>query len=847
MQHYSRLLMSLVFAGSTLSFCQDTPVTQAGTDKQSAATVSVAPQAGSPDQPTNLTPEMEQELRKQMHEYLQHLLDKIDEILRKADSGVLEQAFQLATSGQVKTLINKDVALKHVFDLRGFIDYLRKTAMVPDPTNIRVLIVILNTLADNLDGFISSNLNTAQMPDFDTAINQFIARGDQQFDPEKVEQALVIVTKKIDAVCINTTNLGLTRTNKAYRRFEKFWGDWHMTRNVAVGSLGAFLGYMVLSKLEDKQLISTPLIGKTLIGVKNFAPFGTPIIGQAARYAVSPIGMERTAEATGIVTRWQDIVENTFHLADFKAEAIKVWPLFIATAIATNVHAIKDWASFKLDNIGRFLRGEKMREQLGGMTVNTTSKATFADVIGKEELKKTFSEVIEYLVDPLRFSRIGIKLPNYLLCGKTRAGKSFFIEAVKNEAQARFDQMGTKKKVQLYCVDAAFVRRFQGGLAEILYHIKHENCPAILFIDEIDMMDWQRDKDSSGLCKALVALSGINEMENSETPLVIIGATNLPENIDGALLQQGRFGKQIWFDYPQENERFVFLVRELTKRGAMSISKEYVEKLARETDGRSFEDLRTIISSAMQKAKVRMESLSEIHIETALDEELRKITDDTGITLSTEQANIVASHLAAQALVLSILNPENEISKVTIKCYTKEIKEQTVFSRMKNSADVSDAIKNREIHEFGALFMTQKQNSNTIITNKQADAHIKVLLAGGKGEELITGSNSLSYRKHERNEAFEAIRNQITNGLDIEKLSKQKQGALNDQAFERMNQYEQEITQLLTANRDALDALTNALKTKLTLTGKEVTQIVHADYRTVNNPAAMAMEATTVA
>jgi cell division protease FtsH len=185
---------------------------------------------------------------------------------------------------------------------------------------------------------------------------------------------------------------------------------------------------------------------------------------------------------------------------------------------------------------------------------DSSQSVAWEDIAGVDEAKAELQEIVEFLRDPSRFKKLGAKVPKgILLHGPPGTGKTLLAKAVAHESGAQFFAQSA----------AAFVEMFAGlGAARIrrLFAIARKHEPAIIFIDELDAVGGRRGADISGekdqtLNQLLVEMDGFGGSDE----LVVIGASNLLEKLDPALLRPGRFDRQIFVPPPDLNGRMAIL------------------------------------------------------------------------------------------------------------------------------------------------------------------------------------------------------------------------------------------------------------------------------------------------
>ncbi len=291
-----------------------------------------------------------------------------------------------------------------------------------------------------------------------------------------------------------------------------------------------------------------------------------------------------------------------------------------------------------------------------------TPKLTFADVAGADEAKVELQEVIEFLKDPQKFTRLGGRLPKgALLVGPPGTGKTLLAKAVAGEAGRPFFSMSGSDFVEMFVgVGASRVRDlFEQGKA---------NAPCIIFIDEIDAVGRHRgaglggghDEREQTLNQLLVEMDGFE----SNDGVILIAATNRPDVLDPALLRPGRFDRQIVVDAPDVKGR----------EGILSVHTRKIplgpdvnlEVIARGTPGMAGADLANLVNeAALLAARSGKSSVGMEDFENAKDKVMLGV-ERRSLVLSEEERRLTAYHEAGHAVVAMKTPGSDPVHKVTI-------------------------------------------------------------------------------------------------------------------------------------------------------------------------------------
>jgi cell division protease FtsH len=295
-------------------------------------------------------------------------------------------------------------------------------------------------------------------------------------------------------------------------------------------------------------------------------------------------------------------------------------------------------------------------------TKENHTNVTFDDMAGAEEAKEEVREIVEFLKNPGRFTRIGGRIPRgVLLVGSPGCGKTLLAKAIAGEAEVPFYSISGSDFVEMFVgVGASRVRD--------LFKQARENTPCIIFLDEIDAVGRRRGSGMGGghdereqtLNAILVEMDGFGTDEG----IILLAATNRPDVLDPALLRPGRFDREVTIDLPDVKGREAILEVHLKKiKVAEGID---TGTLARSTPGYSGADLAaTVNEAAIMAALARSEEVSMEHLEEARDK-VRYGRQKKTRALEEEDRKITAYHEAGHAVVASVLEETDGPHKVTI-------------------------------------------------------------------------------------------------------------------------------------------------------------------------------------
>lgn len=319
------------------------------------------------------------------------------------------------------------------------------------------------------------------------------------------------------------------------------------------------------------------------------------------------------------------------------------------------------------------LMANRMQSKIGGGILGMGSskklvnserpKIKFDDVAGVQEAKEEVKEIVDFLKFPDRYINLGAKIPKgVLLVGSPGTGKTLLAKAVAGEADVPFFSVSGSSFIEMFVgVGAARVRD--------LFEQAKKDAPAIIFIDEIDAIGKSRaaggmmggnDEREQTLNQLLAEMDGFG----TNTPVIILAATNRPEVLDAALLRPGRFDRQVLVDKPDFEGRVAIL--KVHAKEVKLDKNVNLEDLARLTAGLAGADLANIINEAAllagrrEQKTVQQKDLSE-SVERAiagLEKKSRRIDP--------EEKRIVAYHECGHALLAEVTKGAKRVSKVSI-------------------------------------------------------------------------------------------------------------------------------------------------------------------------------------
>ena len=446
--------------------------------------------------------------------------------------------------------------------------------------------------------------------------------------------------------------------------------------------------------------------------------------------------------------------------------------------------------------------------------VQKETGVTFKDVAGEDEAKESLVEVVDFLHNPQKYSKIGAKLPKgALLVGPPGTGKTLLAKAVAGEAHVPFFSLTGSDFIELYVgVGASRVRD--------LFKEATKNAPCIVFIDEIDAIGRSRDSKYGGgneereqtLNQLLSEMDGFD----SSKGILILGATNRPEILDKALLRPGRFDRRIIVDKPDLKGRV-----EILKVHAKDVKMDEtvdLDAIALATSGAVGSDLANMINeAAINAVKEGREFVSQKDLFAAVEQVLVGKEKKDRI-MSKEERRIVSYHEVGHALISALQKNSEPVQKITIVPRT-----------------------------MGALGYVMQVPEEEKYLNTEAELRdMLVGLVGGRAAEEVVFDTVTTGAANDIEKATSIARNMITRygmskrfglvglatvesqyleGRTALNCSDETAAAIDEEVVAMIKESYDQALQMLRENRDLMDKLAAFLIERETITGKEFMKI----------------------
>ena len=447
-----------------------------------------------------------------------------------------------------------------------------------------------------------------------------------------------------------------------------------------------------------------------------------------------------------------------------------------------------------------------------------SKKVTFEDVAGIDEAKEELGEIIEFLREPKKFTRLGGRIPKgVLLMGSPGTGKTLLARAIAGEADVPFFSISGSDFVEMFVgVGASRVRD--------LFVQGKKNAPCIIFIDEIDAVGRHRgaglggghDEREQTLNQLLVEMDGFESNEG----VILISATNRPDVLDPALLRPGRFDRQVVVPLPDILGRQQILGVHMKKT---TVGPDVnVAVLAKGTPGFSGADLENLVNeAALLAAKRNKEKVDMNDLEDAKDKVYMGLERKSKV-IREDDRKTTAYHEGGHALVARLLPGTDAVNKITIiprgraAGITWFLPEESDFKyKDQLESELSVALGGRVAEEI----VFNRISTGAANDIKQAtDVAQKMVRSWGMSAQL----GPLSYAK---NEEHIFLGREIAQHRDYSEATAKK---IDQEVNHFIDTAYQRAKQVLEQNLDVLHALAERLLEKETVMGKELDELIRA-------------------
>lgn len=479
--------------------------------------------------------------------------------------------------------------------------------------------------------------------------------------------------------------------------------------------------------------------------------------------------------------------------------------------------------------LGQYM-SRKMMNQMGGKNsmafgmgksnakvyVPSTEGIRFSDVAGEEEAKENLQEIVDYLHNPEKYTKVGASMPKgVLLVGPPGTGKTMLAKAVAGESNVPFFSMSGSEFVEMFVgMGASKVRD--------LFQQAKEKAPCIVFIDEIDAIGKKRDGQIGGNDEREQTLNQLlTEMDGFEdnTGVIILAATNRPESLDPALLRPGRFDRRVPVELPDLKGREDIL-KVHAKKIKVGDNVDY-NKVARMASGASGAELANIVNEAALRAvRDNRKFVTQEDLEESIEVVIAGYQKKNAI-LTDKEKRIVAYHEIGHALVAAKQTNSAPVQKITIVPRTSGALGYTM-----------------QVEEGNHYLMTKEEILNKIAT----------LTGGRAAEEIVFGSVTTGASNDIEQAtklaramitrygmtrdfdmvAMEVQTNQYLGGDSSLTCSAEIQTKIDEKVVEVVRSEHEKAAGILMENREKLDDLARYLYEKETITGEEFMNILNA-------------------
>lgn len=682
----------------------------------------------------------------------------------------LQQLEQVLATDKIKfdsTKISKKELLKEIDEIKSVIIFYNNLYTTEQAIfQGSITGIIFNKVCiDYLLPLLKNDISTMSCESFDNYIAAYYRQCQQNVarDVDSINTINIENHMRIEELKIATDNVGLTFCNKTFRYLQdvpmSLTGVPLMTtiKNTAFGlSLGALI-YTIATYAAPKDYdINLGYIHINTNQIPFKACIGSQELTRPAMQSSSLIASKQFSDSFGI----GNYIERTYREStDNPLTMIGIG--YAMTNTQSLYKSAVEYSQEICDSMNSYLRGEISK----GKGLNKQhNNVYFHDMINAKELEAFALELADYMKYPTRYENSGTApSTGILLKGPSQTGKSYYAQAVRTLIDQELKKDGhhglkfwdvTKEDIEYYGIP-------------YIFRVARHFAPCILFFDEIDMLIPHRDIDKKIAQEILTNMSGLLNDKNKK--VIVIAATNVPDQLDKALLQNGRIGKQFQFELPSFQHRKDFLLQSLSKKNIKTLSMVDIDMIAHETEGETYNTLSTIIATAIRFSIFKSRLVTKQDFQDALDTDLRHIRKNTSLT--DNEKKIIAIYQSGQAAARHILSTAQEVIKITINTIEKQAKgtfrlEKPAPIILSYNQQYTSEIKSKNIKN-GGVFTLNLKNKDDFLDDQDHEHELLAILAGQAALELTTGKNFSNFQTEDRAKILQALEIKISQGNSI--------------------------------------------------------------------------------
>jgi len=549
-----------------------------------------------------------------------------------------------------------------------------------------------------------------------------------------------------------------------------------------------------LSKVENKEITSVEIRGKEITGKLNN---GDDYFTYSTEY---PDLINKLSES-----------EVSVKVLPLTSQSDKVIGFFIGWLPFVIMIGLWFWFIKGASGTGGAMKFAKSKAKL----LQMKGRVTFKDVAGIEEAKEDMKELVDFLKDPIKYTKIGAKIPRgCMLIGAPGTGKTLLARAIAGEAEVPFFFISGSDFVEMFVgVGASRVRN--------MFEEAKKKAPCIVFVDEIDAVGRSRgsgigggnDEREQTLNQLLVEMDGFEGNEG----VIVVAATNRPDVLDKALMRPGRFDRQIMVPLPDIKGREAILnvhVKKINVAPDIDLS-----IVAKSTPGFSGADLANILNeSALLAARGGKKMITMREVEEATDKIIMGSAHKSRV-IKDEEKKLTAFHEAGHAIVSLNCKYSDPIHKATIiprgraLGYVARLPESDKVSKTRGEIldDIAIAMGGRIAEEM--IFGYEKVTTGASQDIKVATHYAKNMVVSWGLSDKVGPVYHLSKLQSDEGYGFEASSNETLKLIDEEVKKIILEG-------------EERAKIILKKKKKDLDKLANSLLEFETLTGKEIEELL---------------------